>query len=419
MHDGGWIRSPRTPPHSAERRVGQGLLLPTVGQVEAPENLKVVRLVWSPPLPRQASPLSCSAGHPARATGSTVLYGEPAAFHTVRTGSPSIAMVNTPNLVAWMERHQISLYLMAILAGGVVGFLAPGSATVLEHSINPVLGLLLYATFLGIPFASIGKAARDFRFLSTVLVLNFLIVPLVVWGLTRFIAGDQALLVGVLLVLLTPCIDYVIVFSGLAGGAGDRLLAAAPVLMLAQMLLLPLYLLLFVGPDLVAAIDPAPFVEALIVLIITPLAAAALTQALARRTGAGAAVMSLMQALMVPLMMTTLAVVVGSQIVGVGQELGSLLSVVPLYAAFLVVMVPLGLIASKPAKLDVAATRAVVFSGATRNSLVVLPLALALPGQLDLVALVVVTQTLVELIGMVLYARFLPLIVKEHRQQPA
>ncbi|GLU60899.1 MULTISPECIES: arsenic resistance protein [unclassified Arthrobacter] len=328
-------------------------------------------------------------------------------------------MVNTPNLVAWMERHQISLYLMAILAGGVVGFLAPGSATVLEHSINPVLGLLLYATFLGIPFASIGKAARDFRFLSTVLVLNFLIVPLVVWGLTRFIAGDQALLVGVLLVLLTPCIDYVIVFSGLAGGAGDRLLAAAPVLMLAQMLLLPLYLLLFVGPDLVAAIDPAPFVEALIVLIITPLAAAALTQALARRTGAGAAVMSLMQALMVPLMMTTLAVVVGSQIVGVGQELGSLLSVVPLYAAFLVVMVPLGLIASKPAKLDVAATRAVVFSGATRNSLVVLPLALALPGQLDLVALVVVTQTLVELIGMVLYARFLPLIVKEHRQQPA
>lgn len=34
------------------------------------------------------------------------------------------------------------------------------------------------------------------------------------------------------MVLLTPCIDYVIVFSGLAGGSSDRLLAAAPVLML-------------------------------------------------------------------------------------------------------------------------------------------------------------------------------------------
>lgn len=328
--------------------------------------------------------------------------------------------VNTRNLIARMERHQIGLYLVAILIGGAVGFLAPGSAGALEHSINPVLGLLLFATFLGIPFAAIGKAARDWRFMGTVLVLNFVIVPLVVFGLTRFIAGDQALLLGVLLVLLTPCIDYVIVFTGLAGGASDRLLAAAPVLMLLQMLLLPLYLLFFVGPDVVSVIDPAPFVEALVVLILIPLAAAALTQALARRAAAGRIIMAVMQALMVPLMMATLAVVVGSQITGVGQELGSLLVVVPLYAAFLLVMVPLGMLAAKPARLDVAATRAVVFSGATRNSLVVLPLALALPEPLALAALVVVTQTLIELIGMILYVRFLPRIIPtEFGHQPS
>ncbi|MHA7176949.1 arsenic resistance protein [Arthrobacter sp. Sr24] len=328
--------------------------------------------------------------------------------------------VNTRNLIARMERHQIGLYLVAILIGGAVGFLAPGSAGALEHSINPVLGLLLFATFLGIPFASIGKAAKDWRFMGTVLVLNFVVVPLVVFGLTRFIAGDQALLLGVLLVLLTPCIDYVIVFTGLAGGASDRLLAAAPVLMLLQMLLLPLYLLFFVGPDVVSVIDPAPFVEALVVLILIPLAAAALTQALARRAAAGRIIMAVMQALMVPLMMATLAVVVGSQITGVGQELGSLLVVVPLYAAFLLVMVPLGMLAAKPARLDVAATRAVVFSGATRNSLVVLPLALALPEPLALAALVVVTQTLIELIGMILYVRFLPRIIPtEFGHQPS
>lgn len=328
--------------------------------------------------------------------------------------------VNTRKLVARMEHQQIGLYLVAILIGGAVGFLAPGSSGALEHSINPVLGLLLYATFLGIPFASIGKAAKDLRFMGTVLVLNFIVVPVVVFGLTRFVAGDQALLLGVLLVLLTPCIDYVIVFTGLAGGASDRLLAAAPVLMLLQMLLLPLYLLLFVGPDVASAIDPAPFVEALIVLILIPLTAAALTQALARKAAAGRIIMDIMQALMVPLMMVTLAVVVGSQITGVGQEVGSLLAVVPLYAAFLLVMVPLGMLAARWARLDVAATRAVVFSGATRNSLVVLPLALALPEPLALAALVVVTQTLVELIGMVLYVRFLPRIIRtEQHRQPA
>ena len=180
-----------------------------------------------------------------------------------------------------------------------------------------------------------------------------------------------------LLVLLTPCIDYVIVFTGLAGGASDRLLAAAPVLMLAQMLLLPVYLLVFVGPSLVSAIDPAPFVQALVGLIIVPLALAAVTQWWAQQEGDAPSVGSHavgllvrgMQALMVPLMMATLAVVVGSQIAGVGRELGRLLAVVPLYAAFLLVMVPLGMLAARCARLDVPAARAVVFSGAMRNSL--------------------------------------------------
>ena len=335
--------------------------------------------------------------------------------------------VKTRTFVAWMERRQIPLYLAAIIAGVALGFLAPDSAGALELAINPVLGLLLYATFLGIPFASLGRAARDVRFMATLLVLNFAVVPLVVFGLSRFVAGDQALLVGVLLVLLTPCIDYVIVFTGLAGGASDRLLAAAPVLMLAQMLLLPVYLVVFADPGLVSLIDPAPFVQALVWLIIVPLALAAVTQWRAGREGAPSAVegsavgragvgragvgqklMAAMQALMVPLMMATLAVVVGSQIVGVRQELGSLLAVVPLYAAFLLVMVPLGLLAARFARLDARATLAVVFSGATRNSLVVLPLALALPEPLALAALVVVTQTLVELVGMVAYVRFLP-----------
>lgn len=310
-----------------------------------------------------------------------------------------------------VERRQIGLYLLAIVAGAVFGWLVPAASVPLEQAINPALGLLLFATFLGIPFASIGKAVRDVRFMATVLVLNFVVVPGVVFGLSRFIADDRALLIGMLMVLLTPCIDYVIVFSGLAGGSSDRLLAAAPLLMLTQMLLLPLYLLVFVGPGLVSAIEPGPFVEALVLLIIIPLVLAALTQQWAKRASAGGSVMTMMEGLMVPLMMLTLAVVVGSQIVSVGNRIGSLLSVIPIYAAFLVVMVPLGMAASRIGQLDAGSTKAVIFSGATRNSLVVLPLALALPEPLALVPLVVVTQTLVELIGMVAYVKIVPKII--------
>jgi len=53
---------------------------------------------------------------------------------------------------------------------------------------------------------------------------------------------------------------------------------------------------------------------------------------------------------------------------------------------------------------------ALAFSGTTRNSLVVLPLALALPDALA--PIVVVTQTLVELIVMVVYVRLLPRLIR-------
>jgi ACR3 family arsenite efflux pump ArsB len=118
---------------------------------------------------------------------------------------------------------------------------------------------------------------------------------------------------------------------------------------------------------------------------------------------------------MVPVMAATLAAVVCSQIAAVGAEAGALARVVPLYAAFLVVMLAVGVGAGRVARLGVPRSRAVVFSGATRNSLVVLPIALALPAGYALAPLAVVTQTLVELVGMVVFVKLVPLLVRTRR----
>ena len=314
-----------------------------------------------------------------------------------------------------MERHQVVLYLLALVVGGVVGLALPAVADPAEVAINPVLVLLLYATFLAVPFRRILDAGRDWRFLATIGALNFLLVPLVVWLLTRPIADDRVLLVGVLFVLLAPCIDYVIVFTGLAGGASDRLLAATPVLMLVQMVALSGYLWLFVGADVVDSVDPGPFVEAFLLLILLPLAAAGITQWVASGTGATArttrAVDTGFSNAMVPLMMATLAVVVASQISGVASRWDALVTVVPVYLAFAVVMTGLGTVVGRLAKQDTAARRATVFTGVTRNSLVVLPLVLALPDDYQLAPLVVVTQTLVELLVMVALVRLVPRMI--------
>ncbi|MEV8134621.1 bile acid:sodium symporter [Microbacterium aurantiacum] len=311
-----------------------------------------------------------------------------------------------------LERHQVVLCLAAIAGGAAVGILAPATAPVVAPAITPVIALLLFATFLGVPFRTLGAALRDTRFAGTVLAVNFLVVPLVVFVLSRAVAADEAALVGVLLVLLTPCVDYVIVFAGLAGGARDKLLAATPLLMVMQILLLPLYLLLMAGPAVVGAFDLRPFVEAFLLLIALPLGAAVLVQLGARRVRAVARIQDAATTAMVPLMMLTLAVVVASQIADVAGRAGALLAVVPVYLAFAAVMVPLGIVAARAAGLAVPERRAVVFSGVTRNSLVVLPLALALPAGFALTPLVVVTQTLVELVAMVVLVAVVPRLVR-------
>lgn len=322
----------------------------------------------------------------------------------------------------WMERHQVALYLAALGAGAAVGLLVPAVARPAGAAVTPVLGLLLYATFLAVPFRRLGTAVRHVRFLLTVLVLNFAVVPAVAFVLSRLVARDEVLVLGVLFVLLTPCVDYVLAFTGLAGGAQERLLAATPLLMLAQMVLLPGYLWLLAGERFASGLDPAPFLEAFVVLIVVPLAAAWLTQAAAGRWAWARTLDRVASAGMVPLMMATLAVVIASQAYDVGHHLGGLLAVVPVYVLFALVMVVAGLAAGRIAGLDVAGRRAVVFSGVTRNSLVVLPLVLAVPAALGprfgLVPLVVVTQTLVELVVMVVLVRIVPRLVSAPGRSP-
>src|SRR5699024_5619298 len=121
--------------------------------------------------------------------------------------------------------------------------------------------------------------------------------------------------------------------------------------------------------------------------------------------------------------LATFGIIGASQISGVSHQLGSLFKLVPLYLAFAAIMAVLGALISRAAKLDISARRAVTFSGVTRNSLVILPLVLALPAQFALAPLVVVTQTLVELCVMIMMIWAVPRIIKPaaapHAQLPS
>src|SRR5699024_11528044 len=103
-----------------------------------------------------------------------------------------VAGDRTNSMIEWLEKHQIWMYLAALFAGGVKGILLPGISTPLEHAINPVLGLLLYATFLMVPLGRIGQGFQDFHFLGVLGVPNFLVVRLGVFLLSRLLPGARA-----------------------------------------------------------------------------------------------------------------------------------------------------------------------------------------------------------------------------------
>lgn len=308
-----------------------------------------------------------------------------------------------------LERNQIPLYFVVVLLAAGFGLLAPSFAHHVSTLITPTIAVLMYAMFLQIPFLDLRQSLSNKRFLSALLFANFILIPLLVWALTQGLAGRPALLVGALLVLLTPCIDYVVVFTHIGKGDSRLMLAATPVLLLLQLALLPIYLSVMLGSQSEVVVEVGPFIEAFFLLIVVPMILAVFTTSLARRSSLVSAWNDALAWMPVPAMALVLFVVIGSQITSVVRDINLLLPVIPVYIAFLLLAPLMGALASRLFALPAVTARAVTFSASTRNSLVVLPLALALPEDVrGLAATAVILQTLVELLGELIYVRLIP-----------
>lgn len=317
-----------------------------------------------------------------------------------------------------LERHQVWLYLAAILAGLLLGGLAPGIAGPVEALLWPALGLLLFATFVQVPLGGIAAAFRDGSFMAAVLAGNFVLVPLAVWGLLALLPADPAIRLGVLLVLLMPCTDWSITFTHLGGGDTARAIAAAPVNLLVQLLLLPAYLWLFMGDSFLELLAADRIALVFATLIVLPLAVARALQRRALGRPGSAALVRRLGALPVPLLAIVVCMIAASQVEAVLGALPVLGEVAGVFVAFLVLAVLAGLALARLLGLAPGPARALVYSLGTRNSFVVLPLSLALGPAWQAATVVIVFQSLVELFGMVAYLRLVPRLLAAERPRP-
>lgn len=310
------------------------------------------------------------------------------------------------NLRDILERGQIIIYFGAVVMATVIVLLVPGT-TVLAAGVNWSLALMLFVTFLQVPLSEMMSAFTRVRFLAALLTVNFVVVPLLVAVLIQLLPVDSMVRLGVLLVLLTPCIDYVVTFSNLGGADARLLLAATPALLITQILLLPIYLGFFLGEAAVGLVKLGPFVQAFIWLIVVPLVLAALVQVWATRSKIGKHVSTILGLLPVPVTALVLFIVIASVLPRIEPAISVALQVIPLYVAFAILAPLLGWGVGRLFRLDVLASRSIAFSAATRNSLVVLPLAFAVPRAVPVLPAIIVTQTFVELISELVYVRFI------------
>lgn len=306
-----------------------------------------------------------------------------------------------------LERRQVWIYLSAILGGLLVGSAWTGVGRSFETLLWPTLMLLLYATFVQVPLLHLREAFRDHRFVAAVLTGNFVILPAVAWVLVQWLPPDPVLRLGVLLVLLVPCTDWFITFSQLGGGNVPRAIAVTPINLLLQLLLLPFYLWLMLGADLSAALTPTDVWPAMVVVLV-PLVIAAISERWIEARAERAMLREHLAWWPVPLLALVVFLIAGAQVGAVRGALGLFTVLVPLFLTFLFLTALLAKGLAKLVALPTDQGRTLAFSLGTRNSFVVLPFALSLPGGWEVAAVVIVVQSLIELFGMVFYLWWVP-----------
>ena len=190
---------------------------------------------------------------------------------------------------SWGERHQSALYLTSMAVGVVLSLFCPPEVSEVSDALVPyTLAVLLFANFMGVPFGrgqererNGAPAAASRGFTLWLITLNFIVVPLLVMILLPTFLGDSSVIaLAVALVVLAPCIDYVVVFTRYAGGDSTLLLRKTPLLLGLQILIIPIwtsiytYIGIFAYKDLGSIFPlPASAYAALLVVMIPALAA--------------------------------------------------------------------------------------------------------------------------------------------------
>lgn len=168
------------------------------------------------------------------------------------------------------------LILTAAILGLLLGNFTP-LGQVSAGWIELFLMLLLYILFLAVDLRQLKQAFQNVKYTTAAVIINFVITPVIAFLLGQlFFPQSIEIRIGLIMLLVTPCTDWYMVFTGLSKGNVELNLSILPINLVLQIVLMPVYLLLFLGSEI--QMEVAQIVQSIVFVLVIPFGIAMVTK---------------------------------------------------------------------------------------------------------------------------------------------
>lgn len=168
----------------------------------------------------------------------------------------------------FLEKFQPIIILLAVILGLLFAQI-PIINNNASYFITPFLFLMLFGIFLNIPLKEFRQSFSNLKFAKVSLFMNFVWTPLFAYILGAIFLNQHVdIWIGFLMLMVTPCTDWYLVFTDIAKGNVPLSASILPLNLIFQLILLPVYLLLFIG--VVGSFKFEMLLESILIVVIVP-----------------------------------------------------------------------------------------------------------------------------------------------------
>lgn len=290
-----------------------------------------------------------------------------------------------------------------IIAAAVLGIILGQASSVSDVAgglIEPFLMVLIFMIFLKVDIRDIGRSFKNVRFTGVSLLINFVLTPILAVVLGILFLGDSMdMRIGLLMLLVTPCTDWYLVFTGMAKGNVPLSTAILPTNLVIQIILLPVYLMLFQGTGV--SFDVGPMLMSILIVLLIPFIAAMAVKFIIGRIGRKNDLDNVIERSgdnlqMVFLCMAVVAMFASQGKLIVDEPMVLVQMLIPLCIFFIAIFL-ISQAVGKIMGFSFDDTTSLTFTTMARNSPLALAIAIAAFPDSPLIALVLVVGPLIEL----------------------